>query len=65
MREHYDFRGAKRGRFPEFATARVVVLSDEVWRHFDSDAAIDAALRSLVETAKLVRPRVRRARRAA
>jgi hypothetical protein len=65
MREHYDFRGAARGRFPEFASARVVVLSDDVWQHFGSDAAIASALRGLVETAKFVKPRVRRARRAA
>ncbi len=33
MREHYDFRRAKRGRFPDLAGAHVVVVSPAIWKH--------------------------------
>lgn len=51
MRDHYDFRRAKRGRFPDLAGGHVVVVAPDVWDHFGSDAAVLAALRGLVKLA--------------
>jgi hypothetical protein len=52
MRAHYDFRQAKRGRFPDLAGGHVLVLDDAVWRHFGSDASVIEALRSVVALTK-------------
>jgi hypothetical protein len=65
MRDHYDFRRAKRGRFPDLAGGHVVFVGADVWEHFGSDAAVLTALRGLVELAKPSKTRKGRARRAA
>jgi hypothetical protein len=55
MRPHYDFRDAKRGRFPDLAGGHVLVLDDSVWKHFGSNASILKALRSVVALSKHVK----------
>ena len=65
MRAHYDFREAKRGRFSDLARRHVLVLEEDVWRHFGSDESVIAALRSVVEMSKHVKGVTKKARSAA
>ncbi len=65
MRENYDFRRAKRGRFPDLAGAHVVVVSPAIWKHFGTEARVIAALEELAGGARPAKARRRRQRHAA
>lgn len=62
----YDWTKAKRGRHLERARRSLapVLLDPDVVAYFESDEAINAALRAIVDAAHLVRPAKARRRSA-
>jgi len=62
----YDWSKAKRGRHLERARRSLapVLLDPELVAYFESPEAINAALRAIVDAAKLVKPAKAKSRRA-
>ena len=63
MRPHYDFRGGVRGKYVSRyrAGTNVVVLDPDVAAVFSSAAAVNRALRTLLDVVPLRRPKRRSA----
>lgn len=63
----YDWTRATRGRLLDRAKNSLasVLLDPELVAHFENAAAINAALRAIVDAAQLVKPKKAKARRSA